>query len=170
MLTELNAGWVTGHLMYDVATYTRVNIEKTANSQVRLDARSDYSGLFADLPTFSEPNFLSERYSARAAGVSLLGARMGESRARSPGSFETESLNGAFSCSLEQKQKPETTKSDYYIIMWTSWGPGIVAFSTALSRARVGYWIWSSPTRCWTTGRLVLIQCWSVYQLIIIYG
>ena len=29
--------------MYDIATYTRANVEKTANSQVRLDARSDYS-------------------------------------------------------------------------------------------------------------------------------
>ena len=30
-------------LMYDTATYTHANVEKTANSQVRLDARSDYS-------------------------------------------------------------------------------------------------------------------------------
>ena len=30
-------------LMYDIATYTCVNVEKTANSQVRLDARSDSS-------------------------------------------------------------------------------------------------------------------------------
>ena len=29
-------------LMYDIATYTHANVEKTANSQVRLDARSDY--------------------------------------------------------------------------------------------------------------------------------
>ena len=29
--------------MYDIATYTRANVEKMANSQVRLDARSDYS-------------------------------------------------------------------------------------------------------------------------------
>ena len=28
--------------MYDIATYTHVNVEKMANSQVRLDARSDY--------------------------------------------------------------------------------------------------------------------------------
>ena len=30
-------------LMYDTATYTRANVEKTANSQVRLDAHLDYS-------------------------------------------------------------------------------------------------------------------------------
>ena len=30
-------------LMYDIATYTRANVGKTANSQVRLDARSDYN-------------------------------------------------------------------------------------------------------------------------------
>ena len=30
-------------LMYDIATYTHANVEKTANSQVRLDACSDYS-------------------------------------------------------------------------------------------------------------------------------
>ena len=30
-------------LMYDIATYTDGNIEKTSNSQVRLDACSDYS-------------------------------------------------------------------------------------------------------------------------------
>ena len=29
--------------MYDIATYTRANIEKTANSHIHLDARSDYS-------------------------------------------------------------------------------------------------------------------------------
>ena len=28
--------------MYNSATYTRANVEKTAHSQVRLDARSDY--------------------------------------------------------------------------------------------------------------------------------
>ena len=32
-------------LMYDIATYTRANVEKTANSQVRLDACSDYKTL-----------------------------------------------------------------------------------------------------------------------------
>ena len=30
-------------LVYDIATYTRVNIDKMANSQVRLDVHSDYS-------------------------------------------------------------------------------------------------------------------------------
>ena len=30
-------------LMYDIGMYTRANVEKTANSQVRLDAVSDYS-------------------------------------------------------------------------------------------------------------------------------
>ena len=30
-------------LMYDIASYTCANVEETANSQVRLDARSDYS-------------------------------------------------------------------------------------------------------------------------------
>ena len=30
-------------LMYNIATYTCANVEKMANSQVRLDARSDYS-------------------------------------------------------------------------------------------------------------------------------
>ena len=29
-------------LTYDTATYTRANVEKMANSRVRLDARSDY--------------------------------------------------------------------------------------------------------------------------------
>ena len=29
-------------LMYGIATYTHVNVEKTANSRVRLDACSDY--------------------------------------------------------------------------------------------------------------------------------
>ena len=29
--------------MYDIAAYTRVNIEETANSQIRLDANSDYN-------------------------------------------------------------------------------------------------------------------------------
>ena len=39
--------WTPGEwlniLMYDTATYTRANVEKMVNSQVRLDARSDYS-------------------------------------------------------------------------------------------------------------------------------
>ena len=45
-------------LVYDIAMYTHANIEKTANSQVRLDARSDYGtssivwvGIQADLRT-----------------------------------------------------------------------------------------------------------------------
>ena len=39
--------WTPGEwlniLMYNIAMYTRANIEKTANSQVHLDARSDYN-------------------------------------------------------------------------------------------------------------------------------
>ena len=30
-------------LMHDIAMYTHANVEKTANSQVHLDARSDYN-------------------------------------------------------------------------------------------------------------------------------
>ena len=38
-------------LTYDIAMYTRVNVEKTANSQVHLDAHSDYSRGFSSMPT-----------------------------------------------------------------------------------------------------------------------
>ena len=38
-------------LMYDIATYTRANIEKMANSLVRLDARSDYKEQLGVLTT-----------------------------------------------------------------------------------------------------------------------
>ena len=47
-------------LMYDIAMYTRANIEKTANSQVRLDARSDYMGNFltmGHIEQFPVPQF-----------------------------------------------------------------------------------------------------------------
>ena len=40
-LQEWTPGESLNILMYNIATYTRANIEKTANSQVRLDARSD---------------------------------------------------------------------------------------------------------------------------------
>ena len=46
-------------LMYGIGTYTRANIEKTANSQVHLDARSDYRRhLGSLLRTDKRPLFL----------------------------------------------------------------------------------------------------------------
>ena len=33
-------------LKYDIATYTHVNVEKTANSQVRLDACWDHTSYY----------------------------------------------------------------------------------------------------------------------------
>ena len=46
--------WTPGELLniltYDIATYTRVNIEKMADSQVRLDGRSDHSRLRLGYP------------------------------------------------------------------------------------------------------------------------
>ena len=57
--------------MYDIATYTHANVEKMANSQVRLDARSDYSLQFRTYLS-SVLNLVLEDEKNKKSGVFIL--------------------------------------------------------------------------------------------------
>ena len=65
-LQDWTPGELLNILMYDIAMYTRANVEKIANSQVHLDARSDYRDDHWWLSVSEQHNFQQENLAAES--------------------------------------------------------------------------------------------------------